>query len=89
MGLHVDPSQSPGQAQRDSSEVRFVVIPPQAQVSVDGQFMGTGRFAKKVPVGPHMARYSAPGCRTEEVPITVVKGELLIAQPVRLSCEGQ
>jgi len=73
-------------APRDSEQVRFVVRPPYAAVYVDGQQLGSGMIARKIPVGAHTVRYSAPNCDAEDRSITVVKGELLNVPAVQLNC---
>jgi serine/threonine protein kinase len=78
----------PVRAVVDSGPVRFVVMPPHAEISVDGTRIGVGRFLQRnVAVGPHTIRYAAPNCDTEEIQIAVVKGEpVKIIPPVRLTC---
>jgi serine/threonine protein kinase len=73
-------------APRDSEQVRFAVRPPYAAVFVDNQQLGTGMFQKKVPVGPHTVKYSAPNCDSEDRSITVNKGEPLIVPALTLNC---
>jgi serine/threonine protein kinase len=73
-------------APRDSEQVRFAVRPPYALVFVDGQQLGTGMFQKKVPVGGHTVKYSAPNCDSEDRSIMVVKGEPLIVPALTLNC---
>jgi hypothetical protein len=71
---------------RDSEQVRFAVRPPFAYVFVDNQQVGTGMFARKIPVGPHTVKYSAPNCDSEDRSITVTKGEPLIVPLLTLNC---
>jgi hypothetical protein len=73
-------------APRDSEQVRFAVRPPYAAVYVDGTQIGTGMIARKIPVGAHQVRYSAPNCDAEDRSITVMKGDLLNVPMVQLNC---
>jgi serine/threonine protein kinase len=73
-------------APRDSEQVRFVVRPPYANIFVDGQQLGAGMVARKIPVGPHQVKYSAPNCDSEDRSITVTKGEPLIVPSLTLNC---
>jgi hypothetical protein len=73
-------------APRDSGDVRLVVMPPQAEIFIDDVRIGSGRTAKRIPVGPHTVRYSSPGCDAETRSITINKGELTIVPPLTLNC---
>jgi serine/threonine protein kinase len=70
----------------DSSDVRLSVVPLYADISVDGTRIGSGRAVRKLPVGPHTVRYTAPNCDAEDRSITVVKGEALIVPSLSLNC---
>ncbi|HJQ22077.1 MAG TPA: serine/threonine-protein kinase [Gemmatimonadaceae bacterium] len=73
-------------APRDSSEVRLGVTPPYADILIDGTKIGSGRAVRKLTVGPHTVRYTAPNCDAEDRSITVNKGELLIVPNLSLNC---
>ena len=89
-------SQSPSQPQQprpqvvrapsDSSEVRMAVMPPHADIAVDGVHIGSGRVVRKLSVGSHTVTYTAPNCDPEDRSITVSKGETKLVSPVTLQC---
>ena len=70
---------------RDSNQVRISVQPVFADISIDGQKVGTGRVVKYVRWGSHTIRFSALGCAAQEQTIQVGAGDPLV-QSVRLSC---
>lgn len=72
----------------DTGRVRFIVLPTQSEIVVDGQKIGNGRFLERfLTVGTHRVRYSAPNCDPEEVEFMVVKGESVkLLPPVNLTC---
>ena len=71
----------------DSSDVRLSVIPLYADILIDGSRIGSGRTAKRLPVGPHTVTYSAPGCQSEDRSITVSKGQTLTVPSLTLTCQ--
>ena len=73
-------------APADSAEVRISVMPPHAEVSIDGSRIGSGRVVRRVPVGQHTVRYTAPSCDAEDRTITVSKGEPLLVPHLTLQC---
>jgi hypothetical protein len=70
----------------DSAEVRISVMPPHADIQVDGVRIGSGRVARKLPVGQHLLRYSAVNCDPEDRSITVSPGEPLLVPVLTLQC---
>jgi len=72
----------------DSGLVRFAVMPPHSEITVDGRRVGTGRLLQRnLPVGAHTVRYTAPGCDLEEFQIIVARGEgVKIIEPKILTC---
>jgi hypothetical protein len=70
----------------DSAEVRISVMPPHAEISIDGTRIGSGRVVRRVPVGQHVLRYSAPNCDAEDRTITVSAGEPLLVPHLTLQC---
>ena len=72
----------------DSSDVRFVVMPPHSDIYVNGRLIGKGRFRQqRVPVGTNRVRYHAPGCDPEEFTIDVFSGATVqILAPRTLVC---
>jgi serine/threonine protein kinase len=72
----------------DSSDVRFVVLPPHSDIYVNGRLIGKGRFLqRRVPVGTNTVRYHAPGCDPEEFTIDVFSGATVqILAPRTLTC---
>jgi serine/threonine protein kinase len=72
----------------DSSDVRFVVLPPHSDIYVNGKLIGKGRFLqRRVPVGTNSVRYQAPGCDPEEFKIDVFSGATVqILPPRSLTC---
>jgi hypothetical protein len=70
----------------DSAEVRISVMPPHADIAVDGLRIGSGRIARKLPVGQHTLHYSAPNCDPEDRSITVSPGEPLLVPILTLQC---
>jgi len=84
------PVQTPRQpvfrAPADSTEVRFSVMPPHADIAVDGVRIGSGRVVRKLPVGDHTVTYSAVNCDPEDRSIAITKGETKLVSPVTLQC---
>ena len=72
----------------DSSDVRFVVLPPHSDIYLNGKLIGKGRFLRhRAPVGINTVRYEAPGCETAERSIDVTGGVAVqILSPVTLVC---
>ncbi len=72
----------------DSGPVRFNVMPPHSEITVDGRRLGTGRFLQRnLAVGVHTVRYTAPGCDLEEFQIVVARGEgVKIVERKDLTC---
>jgi hypothetical protein len=71
----------------DSSDVRFVVLPPHSDIYVDGTLMGKGRFLqRRLPVGTHTVRYEAPNCTPDEFQLAVERGSIKILPAITLKC---
>jgi hypothetical protein len=77
---------TPTRAVVDSNQVRFIVNPLSANVLIDGSRVGSGRFQVWVKTGDHTVRYSSVNCEAQEVPLTVVKGDIIVMPPVTLVC---
>jgi len=74
----------------DSGNVRFRTDPITADVRLNNRLLGQGAFQVKLPAGPHTVRISAQGttCTTKDLPIMVIKDDLVIIGPpdTRLVC---
>ncbi|HEU4995548.1 MAG TPA: hypothetical protein VFT29_12050, partial [Gemmatimonadaceae bacterium] len=80
------PRQAVVRAPVDSGEIRLSVMPTHAEISVDGNRIGSGRARARLPVGQHLIRYSAPNCDPEDRTLTVLKGEPQLVSLITLQC---
>lgn len=65
----------------DSGTIRFRVDPTTADVRAGGRLLGVGVGQTRLPVGPQVLSIRAPGCAVREIPVMIMKDELVTLLP--------